>query len=592
MRHRQSLLSLLALMTVFALSCGEPQPLADAPVLGLPPLTQFTTDPAIERDAAWSPDGKWISFGSLRGGNEDIWKKPVGGGDAIQLTAEPSSEIYAIWSPDGSKLAFTSDKGGVGNVWTVDADGGEMTRVTADEDSVSLRAAGGSIVSWSPDGEWIAFSSVRSGVEGSEGDIRVVPAAGGPSRAVTSGPEDDFFPSWSPDGEWIAFASDDRSGNADVWVVPATGGDPRQLTTDPADDVAASWSPDGKWMAFQSDRSGELHIWIIPSAGGTAMQVTGRPGVADVVARWSPDGTKISFNSLATSSSLWIMPADGDLPRSLEVVAWGGLGSWSPDGSEIAFLNDVRGVGRDVFVVPRSGGEPRPVTRGGAVSATPSFTTVDWSPAGDALAFAHGDQDDRDIWSVSAAGGEPNPVTVSAGQVEDLPRFSPDGRQIAYTGEGEAGAGIWTVPASGGLPTPVVDWRGGAQWSTAWSPDQTRIAFTSRYGPDGERFPNFQIWTASVMGGSPTRLAEGVHPDWSPDGREVLYSRLKLASVGIGGDIWKVPAAGGDPVPVLESPEGKFWPRWSPDGAEILYGRPVEVLDDIFIVDVSSLINR
>jgi TolB protein len=219
-------------------------PPAETATLGLPPVTQFTTDPAIERDAAWSPDGQWISFGSMRGGNQDIWKKPVAGGEAIQLTNEPSAEVYAIWSPDGSKLAFTSNKGGLGNIWTVPADGGEMTRVTADGDSVSLLWAGGSIVSWSPDGESIAFSSAGTIADGGiKHDIRVVPATGGPSHAVTSGPADDVLPSWSPDGQSIA---------------------------------------------FQSDRSGELHIWVIPSTGGMATQVTGRPGVSDVVARWSP----------------------------------------------------------------------------------------------------------------------------------------------------------------------------------------------------------------------------------------------------------------------------------------------------------------
>jgi Tol biopolymer transport system component len=87
-------------------------------------------------------------------------------------------------------------------------------------------------------------------------------------------------------------------------------------------------------------------------------------------------------------------------------------------------------------------------------------------------------------------------------------------------------------------------------------------------------------------------LAEGVDPDWSPDGREVIYSRLKIDDFNVGGDIWKVQATGGDPVPVLESPEGKYWPRWSPDGSEILFGRPTEILADVFIVDVRSLINR
>jgi Tol biopolymer transport system component len=236
------------------------------------------------------------------------------------------------------------------------------------------------------------------------------------------------------------------------------------------------------------------------------------------------------------------------------------------------------------------GGEPRPVTRDGIVSKDLA-ATVDWSPTGDVLAFPHGDAESGDIWSIPAAGGEPSPVTASSGQFETLPRFSSDGRQIAYSGESEAGVGIWTVPSSGGLPTLIVDWPQG-QWGPTWSPDQTRFAFYSTGGPNGQTFQTFQIWTASATVGRPTWLAEGVDPDWSPDGREVIYSRLKIDDFNVGGDIWKVQATGGDPVPVLESPEGKYWPRWSPDGSEILFGRPTEILADVFIVDVRSLINR
>ena len=93
-------------------------------------------------------------------------------------------------------------------------------------------------------------------------------------------------------GESIAFSSAgtiaDGGIKHDIRVVPATGGPSHAVTSGPADDVLPSWSPDGKWIAFQSDRSGELHIWVIPSTGGMAPQVTGRPGVSDVVARWSP----------------------------------------------------------------------------------------------------------------------------------------------------------------------------------------------------------------------------------------------------------------------------------------------------------------
>ena len=138
----------------------------------------------------------------------------------MQVTIDPANENYPVWSPDGTRLAFTSGKGGAGNVWTVSAEGGEMSRVTSDSDSVSMQWAGGSFVSWSPHGEWIAFEAVRAG----RGDLWAISAAaGGERRQLTSGRADDTLPSWSPDGQWVAFTSD-GGGNPGIWVVPAAGG--------------------------------------------------------------------------------------------------------------------------------------------------------------------------------------------------------------------------------------------------------------------------------------------------------------------------------------------------------------------------------
>ena len=75
---------------LLSVSCGQqaseqsPGPAKAA----APPPTQVTTNDANDRDAAWSPDGQWISFGSTRSGNEDIWKAPVGGGEATKSSAQ------------------------------------------------------------------------------------------------------------------------------------------------------------------------------------------------------------------------------------------------------------------------------------------------------------------------------------------------------------------------------------------------------------------------------------------------------------------------------------------------------------------------
>src|SRR6266581_4629006 len=73
----------------------------------------------------------------------------------------------------------------------------------------------------SPDGKTLCFSYL--------GDLWTVPATGGTATRLTIHEAHDGYPHYSPDGRWIAFSSM-REGNYDVYVMPANGGPARQLT--------------------------------------------------------------------------------------------------------------------------------------------------------------------------------------------------------------------------------------------------------------------------------------------------------------------------------------------------------------------------
>ncbi|HWP30425.1 MAG TPA: S41 family peptidase [Fimbriimonadales bacterium] len=97
----------------------------------------------------------------------------------------------------------------------------------------------------SPDASKIAFQW--------RGDIWVVPSSGGVARRLTDHVELDTRPIWSPDGEWIAFSSD-RNGNFDIFALPVNGGETRQITYAANNEIASDWSPDGKWITFTTSR--------------------------------------------------------------------------------------------------------------------------------------------------------------------------------------------------------------------------------------------------------------------------------------------------------------------------------------------------
>src|SRR5450755_5060672 len=86
------------------------------------------------------------------------------------------------------------------------------------------------------------------------GDLWIANENGSGVQRLTDNQARDVFPRFSPDGNWIAFSSN-REGNYDVYVIPAAGGEPRQLTFNSANDDVVGWTPDGKKVLFASTRA-------------------------------------------------------------------------------------------------------------------------------------------------------------------------------------------------------------------------------------------------------------------------------------------------------------------------------------------------
>ncbi|MCX6869977.1 MAG: PDZ domain-containing protein [Verrucomicrobia bacterium] len=163
----------------------------------------LTQSPGVhERNAVWSPDGKWIGYVSDQSGGDEVWIRPQeGSGEPRALTSGADTYKYEIaWSPDSKRIAWT-DK--LNRLQFVEVESKLVTQV-AQSDAFEIRD-----FVWSPDGQWLAFTQpeVRRFA-----NIYLYGLAQKNQVQVTDGWFDVGSPEFSSDGKYLFFISE-RSFN-------------------------------------------------------------------------------------------------------------------------------------------------------------------------------------------------------------------------------------------------------------------------------------------------------------------------------------------------------------------------------------------
>ncbi|KAJ6473606.1 hypothetical protein C8R47DRAFT_1179338 [Mycena vitilis] len=489
-------------------------------------------------------------------------------------------------------------------LYIANADGSNATLLLGEQDAPFDYHA-----SFSPDGQWIVFTSERRG--DGQADIYRVKADGTGLETLM---ETDSFEDagvLSPDGTQLAFVSTANGYRANIWVKDLNTNATQNLTdtpetvgveTSPDGHFRPAWSPDGAWIAFSSDRNTDwtghnngtgwehtqtLSIYIIRSNGSDFRQVVTKDGYSLGSPKWSADGSRILFNEMTTESTYNAHRPEGinatvsqivsvDVATGLDRVEHTSganvklAGQWIGNSSNVGFLvkgGDSEGVNYTSPDATHAAflGEAR----------NPA-----WSPDGTKVVYELSGWEirapEKKLWSFD--------TEWEYRFMDVFPQLSKQGR-LAISQKQFGNSSIINAKAdytdlklvldpltvNESVPLNAQGLAGAFQ--PTWSPDGQQLAFGVGSWFFERALMPATLYMATANGSSHTNLTDGTlnagFPSFSPDGTKLVFRLWNGFAGPLGLRIMDL--ATGNVTNLTAGWDNT--PGWSPDGERIVFTR-------------------
>ena len=519
------------------------------------------------------PGPHTIAFGRIGPYETALFVSNADGSEERRLLNSTALDYNPAWSPDGQWIAFTSEREGSADLYRVRTDGTGLDRLT-DSPAYDDQAA------VSPDGTQVVFVTTRAG---GTADLWVLDLRTRTARPLTSGPGGDFRPSWSPDGNWIAFSSDRGSTLprekgaqwwvhlqvADLYLIRADGSGLKRLSEHGNFCGSPKWTRDSRRIMAYCMSAEETHTYRVPPrpaqgetelvsldiASGASTKVAAGPGIkmfpvvlssgeiayvrkdagapgvsygngmrgpAGAVRSpsWSPDGTRVAYHKVLSNQApdwqkTWSRSAQ------YELVLTRFLPAFSRNGRRLAATLDSD----DTALVLIDSGTNRSRTifqQEGKRAYAPQ-----WSAQGDLIIFGVGfyfrDRAGGAQLALIRPDGSGFRQLTSGANNNGFPSFAPDGRRFVYRTFGPEGQGLRLMSLDNNAVTTLT-----TEYDNfpLWSPRGDLIIFVRQYQGD------FDIFSIRPDGKDLRRLTNSpgndAHQAWSPDGEWIVFAGTRM----------------------------------------------------------------
>jgi tricorn protease len=460
---------------------------------------------------------------SFRG---NIWQVNEDGTAPKQLTRMDARDVKPRFSPDGQWIAFTSSRGGNPDVYVMPAAGGEPKRLT-------WHTANDEVLYWTPDGKRILFASAR-GPMAWDSPLYTVDLEGNLPLAIEMG--SGAAGMYSQDGSMLAFNRtrypDPKrkyrgSNNTDVWVMNVSNKTFTQLTDlkleeykDAVHDANPMFGADGS-VYFASERDGIFNIWKINPKGGSSSQVSRHKAGGVRFPSISADGKVITYSN---EFDLWVLPIAGQpkrIPIDLGYVV------------DRTFTEVVSAENTAVSFGPSRDGSYMAVEHRGELFVVPTDTGLGerrritesgwrqsspmYSPDNRYLAYLSDESKEEEVWIADLRTNEKRKLTTHASN-KNLVQWTADSKQILFS----AANSIYSIDVATAKTTEIAKWAAGGYTVNQVSADGRWLVLSRRDDYQNGDVVLYDVTTKKEhnVTAHPARESNGMI---TPDGKTVLF---------------------------------------------------------------------